>query len=36
MDKKDFPDWCDDDVINEILKAIEELENDAEMSEKQT
>ena len=26
MDRKDFPEWCDEEIIDRILKAIEEIE----------
>lgn len=26
MDRKDFPEWCDEETIDEILKAVKEIE----------
>ncbi|MEK7376640.1 MAG: hypothetical protein AABZ57_05710 [Candidatus Margulisiibacteriota bacterium] len=26
MDRKDFPEWCDDKTVEEILKAAEEID----------
>ena len=34
MDRKDFPDWCDEETIEKILKAIDEM-TDKETSDKE-
>ena len=26
MDRKDFPEWCDEETISEILKAVKEID----------
>ena len=35
MDREDFPEWCDEETIDQILKAIEEID-EHESSDKDT